>query len=121
MGPAVALKEVLVKEWNNGRAGSLLQDGHLLFDSKEPAVQKVAQWWAAGGASQSITALSIAGGLGGGIIKNAKDMNFNEVRLASEKLLDQQEVYRVVGRLSIVQKRQGENQPLPYLACGNPR
>lgn len=114
--PAVALKEVLVKEWNNGRSGSLLQDGHLLFDSKEPAVQKVMQWWASGGASQTVTALSVAGGGGGSLAKNAKDMNFSEVRSASEKLSDQQEIYRVVGRLAIVQtKRRGENQPFTYV------
>merc|ERR1712187_220673 len=44
------------------------------------------------------------------------------MRSASEGLMDQPELYSIVCRLALVQTRkQGETQPLYYLACQEPR
>merc|ERR1712039_598380 len=48
--------------------------------------------------------------------------NLAEMRSASEGLMDQPEHYSIVCRLALVQTRkQGETQPLYYLACQEPR
>jgi len=44
------------------------------------------------------------------------------MRRASEQVSDQAETYRVVARLALVQlSKQGEKQPLHYMACAEPR
>merc|ERR1719436_2365576 len=60
--PLVCLKGVNVKEWNNGRTGSLMESGELIFQSTMAEAQKVQQWWLQGGSTQQLTALSTAGG-----------------------------------------------------------
>merc|ERR1712217_509515 len=60
--PLVCLKGVSVKEWNNGRTGSLMGSGELLFQSTSAEAQKVQQWWLQGGSTQQLTALSSDGG-----------------------------------------------------------
>merc|ERR1712226_1159208 len=52
----------------------------------------------------------------------AKPINLSELRRAADGVLDQPEYYRVVCRLALVQmQKQGEAQPLHYLACQEPR
>merc|ERR1712087_348878 len=49
-------------------------------------------------------------------------MNFAEMRLASESLAEQPQYFSILCRLSAVQTRkQGETQPLHYLACQEPK
>eukprot|EP00928_Gymnodinium_smaydae_P020576 TRINITY_DN1794_c0_g1_i2.p1 TRINITY_DN1794_c0_g1~~TRINITY_DN1794_c0_g1_i2.p1 ORF type:complete len:455 (-),score=110.45 TRINITY_DN1794_c0_g1_i2:373-1737(-) len=121
--PIIALKGVLVKEWNGGRAGSLLQDGGISFAPEGPEAARVKKWWSQGGSSQSLTALSAQAGAGaGGQSKNAKQLSLAELRQVAEKVGDKPEYYAVYARLALVQTRkQGEPQPLTYLACTEPR
>merc|ERR1712232_1468884 len=61
----LALKGVLVKEWNEGRAGSLLQGGAMVFQPEGPEAMRVREWWSQHGKTQSLSALSNKGGGGG--------------------------------------------------------
>lgn len=120
--PLVAVKGVLVKEWNGGRSGSLLQDGTLIFDPEGTEAQRVQKWWREGGSSQTIAALSVTGGGGAGQRRDAKDATFSDIRQVVETIPEKPEIYSVVSRLATVQTRkQGEVQPLTYLACTNPK
>lgn len=118
--PLLAIKGVIVKEWNGGRSGSLLQEGVLTFDPEGLEAERVMKWWKEGGSSQQIAALSVSGGGGAG--RNAKDVSLGEIRQVVETIPEKPELYNVVSRLAIVQTRkQGEIQPLTYLACTNPK
>jgi len=120
--PLMAFKGVLVKEWNGGRSGSLLQDGLMEFGQTGAEAERVQRWWADGGSSIVISAMSISGGGPGGSGKNAKEVPLSEVRRIAEILPENPEIYRVTGRLSMVQtQKQGQRQPLSYLACSAPR
>jgi len=123
--PVVVLKSVLVKDWRESRSGSLLQGGELLFKPKMPEAERVQQWWAGGGSSQELGNLSApVGGAGGdaGRGRNATPTSLAGLRLASERLGFQPEIYSVVARLALVQMRkQGEAQPLHYMACQEPK
>jgi len=117
--PIVCLKGVVVKEWNGGRSGSLSEGGALVFKSTIPEAQRMERWWSQGGKSQSLNALSRAGG-GGSSSRNAnaKPMDLGEVRRMSEQLLQTTETYSVHCRLALVQmQKKGEPQPLYYMAC----
>eukprot|EP00440_Ansanella_granifera_P031315 gb/GFBE01034001.1/.p1 GENE.gb/GFBE01034001.1/~~gb/GFBE01034001.1/.p1 ORF type:complete len:467 (+),score=133.58 gb/GFBE01034001.1/:1-1401(+) len=115
--PVVCIKGVTVKEWQSSRSGSLREDGALLFDRKEPEVQRVSQWWTNGGSSQKLTALS-QDGPSGPRAPQGKPADLWEVRQVAEKGVADQEVFNVVCRLAVVQtKKQGESQPLFYNAC----
>eukprot|EP00747_Dinoflagellata_sp_TGD_P182991 gnl/TRDRNA2_/TRDRNA2_37605_c0_seq1.p1 gnl/TRDRNA2_/TRDRNA2_37605_c0~~gnl/TRDRNA2_/TRDRNA2_37605_c0_seq1.p1 ORF type:complete len:459 (+),score=135.38 gnl/TRDRNA2_/TRDRNA2_37605_c0_seq1:85-1461(+) len=116
--PVIALKGVIVKDFQGGRSGSLMQQGQMLFSPKGPEAEKVQKWWSSGGSSQSLTEMSTKTGGGAGIVRDAKPMTLTQVRAASEGNIDGVEYYSVVGRLALVQtKRQGEPQPLCYMAC----
>jgi len=121
--PIVALKSVFVKEWNGGRSGSILESGSLVFQPEGPEAKRIQQWWAQGGSTQNIAALSVLGAAGGARLRNAKPCTLAEMRRSSEQLVsDQPESYRVVTRLALVQtSRQGEKQPLHYMACAEPK
>jgi len=120
--PLIAIKGIIVKEWNGGRSGSLLQEGVLTFDPDGPAAQRVQKWWREGGSSQQIAALSVSGAGGTGASRNAKDVSLGEIRKIVETIPEKPEHYNVVSRLAVVQTRkQGEIQPLTYLACTNPK
>jgi len=120
--PILAIKGVLVKEWNGGRSGSLLQDGALIFQPDGPEAKRIQKWWADGGSSQNIEALSVSGGGGSGARRDAKDATLGDLRKVVESIPEKPEVYSVVTRLSTVQTRkQGEIQPLTYMACTLPR
>nr|QDO16185.1 replication protein A 70 kDa DNA-binding subunit [Lingulodinium polyedra] len=116
--PVACLKGVVVKEWNGGRSGSLSESGALVTSPTAAEAQRVRQWWAQGGSSQALTPLSAAGGGGSARAANAKCLDLAEVRTASERVLQQPELYSVVCRLALVQfAKKGETQPLYYDAC----
>merc|ERR1712113_372954 len=110
---------VIVKEWNGGRSGSLLQSGALVSKPAFPEAQKLQQWWTQGGSAQSFTSLSdLGGGSGAGRGIDAKGMDLAQMRRATSQLGDKTEYYSIPCRLAIVQtKKQGEIQPLFYIAC----
>lgn len=120
--PLMAFKGVLVKEWNGGRAGSLIQNGVIEFDPTGPEAERVKQWWTNGGSSANISALS-ASGPGGGAGRNSKHVSsLSDIRDISESLPENTEFYSVAARLAIVQtQKQGQKQPLSYMACTAPR
>lgn len=121
--PVVALKGVVVKEWNGGRSGSLTAGGALVFKPNIVEAIQIQQWWSDGGSSQTLSDLSqTAGGEGSSRARNAVPTTLAGVRRAAERLTDQVETYSVAARLALVQMRkQGEAQPLQYLACQNVR
>eukprot|EP00928_Gymnodinium_smaydae_P027391 TRINITY_DN211_c0_g1_i2.p2 TRINITY_DN211_c0_g1~~TRINITY_DN211_c0_g1_i2.p2 ORF type:complete len:453 (+),score=129.96 TRINITY_DN211_c0_g1_i2:189-1547(+) len=120
--PVIALKGVLVKEWNGGRAGSLLQDGAISFAPEGPEATRVRQWWTQGGATQSLTQLSAQAGAGGASRAAHPQRTLAEIRKVAENCNEKPDYYTVYARLALVQTRkQGEPQPLTYLACTEPR
>lgn len=78
-----------------------------------------------GGSSQELLQLSQQSGSGGADMaraRNAVQTSLAGVRLASDRLSNQPELFSVVARLALVQTRkQGEPQPLHYMACQEPR
>lgn len=120
--PVVGIKGVNVKEWNGGRAGSIMSSGALVFKPTFPEAKRVQQWWSEGGSSQTLLDMSQTTGGDGGRGRHATAATLKGVRQAADRLTDQAEVFSVAARLSIVQmRRQGEVQPLQYLACQEPR
>lgn len=115
--PVMVIKGVIVKEWGNGRKGSLLEAGALLISPTIPEAEKVRQWWSQGGSSQTLSALS-DGAFVGGKAPVGKSASLSDIRVAAEQATFSEEVFSVVCRLAIVQtKKQGEEQPLYYMAC----
>jgi len=120
----VTLRGVTVKEWNGGRSGSLLENGALVFQPATTEAQKIQLWWSQGGSSQVLTPLSQEGTGGGAAARAAagKSNTVAEMRQAAEMVSSQPEVFSIVSRLAVVQTRkQGETQPLYYMACAEPR
>jgi len=118
----LAVKGVLVKEWNGGLGGSLLQDGALIFNHDGPEAQRIQKWWKEGGSSQSIAALSVSGSGGSGPRRDLKEGNLGDMRTVVESVPEKPEHYNIVSRLAVIQTRkQGEIQPLTYMACTIPR
>jgi len=118
--PVVAMKSVAVREWKETRAGSLLQDGALLFKQDSPEVKRVQEWWSTGGSSQELLDISklVGGTSEGGSSRVIKPTDLAGVRKAAEGLSSEPELFSVVARLAGVQTRkQGEPQPLSYMAC----
>jgi len=119
--PVVALKGVVVKEWNDGRSGSLISDGALIFEPNDADAERIQKWWKGGGSSQNISALSREGGAGGAA-RNATFGTLADMRKISESLPAQPVTMNAIVRLATIQTRkQGEPQPLTYIACSNPR
>jgi replication factor A1 len=123
----VALKGVVVKEYNGGRTGSLSESGTIQFDPAMPDALKVQQWWAKGGNQQDIVSLTLQRE-GGGQPRQDRGtpVDFVGLRSALEQLTDRApekpEIYRVTCRLAMVMtKKQGEAVPLYYNACQEPK
>ena len=118
--PVVVMKGVLVKEWNGGRSGSLLEGGDILLDAAVPEMEKMRRWWSEGGSSEVIKALS---GLGTRGPSGTEVGDLGDMRCQAEQLLgDQGKVFTVFARLVQVQMRkQGEPQPMFYMACQEPK
>lgn len=122
--PVITLKSVSVKEWQGSRAGSLLQSGTIIFNSTLPEAKRVLQWWSQGGSSQSLEDLSKTTGGGGNsdLARPRTSVSVAGIKLAAEQATDQSAFYTVVARLAAVQMRkQGEVQPLHYMACQEQR
>eukprot|EP00933_Yihiella_yeosuensis_P015956 TRINITY_DN1377_c1_g1_i1.p1 TRINITY_DN1377_c1_g1~~TRINITY_DN1377_c1_g1_i1.p1 ORF type:complete len:467 (+),score=129.39 TRINITY_DN1377_c1_g1_i1:62-1462(+) len=121
----ICIKGVIVKEWNGGRTGSLLEAGELVLIPTIPEAETVRKWWSEGGSSQPLTPLSQdspAAGAISGRAPAAKSGTFADVRRAAEMQVSGTENFSVVCRLALVQtKKQGEDQPLYYMACQEPR
>jgi len=121
--PVIGIRGVMVKEWNGGRSGSLLEAGSLVFSPTTSEAQKVREWWASGGSTQSLTQLSQDGpGGGGGAAVSANIHTIADMRRAADCVGSSPEMYSIVCRLALVQtKKQGETQPLSYKACQEPQ
>jgi len=119
--PVVGLKAILLKEFNGGRNGSSVESTSVVFRPEAPEAQRIQSWWSEGGSSQQLTSLRGVGG-GGGAARNAEHGSVAEMRRKAERVGDQMEHYSFTGRLALVQTRkQGEEVPLHYLACGEPK
>ena len=120
--PVVALKGVIVKEWNGGLCGSLLQSGVVDFEPKGAEFDRIRRWWTEGGASQAISALSKARGGGIGARRVVTDATIMEMRQEADGIPDEQKMFSVCARLSAIQTtKQGEPVSLTYPACTLPR
>jgi replication factor A1 len=116
--PVVVIKLVSVKEWKDSRSGSLVQGGDLLFNSKIPEALHLQQWWSNGGSSQALVTLSVPTAGSDTRQRNATATTLGGLRIASEKLGHEPELFSVVARLALVQTtKQGASQPLHYMAC----
>jgi len=119
--PVMAFKSIIVKEWNGGRSGSLLQDGVMEFNPTGPEADRIQTWWKNGGSSTSLAAMSVSGS-GGGAGRNAKEVSLTELRQIAQTLPENPETYKVTARLGQIQTtKQGQKQPLSYMACSAPR
>jgi len=119
--PVVGIKGVIVKEWKEGRSGSILPDGLLAFDVKDDVSARIRSWWTQSGSGQlqSISAMSASGG---GASRGGKPASLSQIRAIAESLPSDQQFYTVVSRLAMVQMtKQGERQNLAYMACCNKR
>jgi len=121
--PVVAMKSVAVKEWRETRSGSLLQGGELNFKPNMPEAERVQQWWAQGGSSQTLAQLSAPpAGSEASNARHGTSISLAGLRQASEKLGYQPENFNIVARLALVQtQKQGQAQPLHYMACQEPK
>jgi len=122
--PVLSLKSVGIKEFKESRSGSLYQGGALVFNQDTAKAKSVQQWWAQGGSSQELLSLSerVGSGDAGSNGRNSTSTTLAGIRLASEGLSGGAEFFTVVARLALVQTRkQGEPQPLHYMACQEPR
>jgi len=117
----LAFKGILVKEWNGGRSGSLLQDGVMEFNPCGPESERINKWWLNGGSSSSISTMSVSGAPGGPG-RDVKEVSLADIRAIADSVPGNAAVYKVMARLSLVQtSKQGQRQPLSYLACTAPR
>jgi len=119
--PVVGLKAILIKEFNGGRGGSTIENSSIVFKPEAPEAKRIQQWWSDGGADTKLTSLRGFGG-DGGAGRNAPQCTVAEMRQRAERVGDQAEFYTFTGRLAVVQTRkQGEQVPLHYLACAEPK
>jgi len=117
--PTVGLKNVLIKEFNGGRNGGSIESTTVVLRPDVPEAQRIQRWWAEGGSSQNITSLR---GVGGGAARNAEHCTVKQMRHKVERIGEQMETYSFTGRLTQVQlRKQGENVPLHYIACAEPK
>jgi len=115
--PTILVTSVLVKEWNGGRAGSTLEASMVVLKPDVPEGKKLEQWWSQGGSSQSIVSMGGSGG-GGGAAAKAEHCTIADMRMKSEAVGEQAQLYKINARLSVVQTRkQGEQMPLHYKSC----
>jgi len=121
--PVICLKSVLLKEWNGNKSSSLLESGAIVAKPTGLDVERVQRWWSQGGSQQSFTQISQSGGGGAGRDAPAgKSMDLSAMKRATDQVLDQAQYFTCVSRLALVQTRkQGEVQPLYYMACQEPK
>jgi replication factor A1 len=120
--PVLGIKSVLIKEFNGGRTGGTLDRSGLVFEPEGAVADRVRGWWKEGGSSQNLKTISSLGGGGGARARNAKHCELAAFRTAVENVAEQAEHFCIVSRLALVQTRkQGEQVPLYYRACGEPK
>jgi len=120
--PTLAVKNVLVKEFNGGRSGSVLDSNAIIFSPAGPEADRIRQWWQKGGSNQAVTSISVGLGGGGARARNAQHCTFGAMRKLAEQVTEEPVHFNLVGRLALVQTtKQGEKQPLYYNACAEPR
>jgi hypothetical protein len=116
-----------VKEWRDTKQGSILASGMVQFSPTFPEAQRVQQWWKQSGSTQTLVDLSkgdpTAAAEGGGLSRNAIPTTIGGLQKAAQRLTGTQpEIFSIHARLALVQTRkQGELQPLHYMACQEPR
>jgi len=117
--PVVGFKGIILKEWNGGLSGSTSESGAVIFRPDVPEAKRIEQWWKQGGSRQELVSLRGEGGRAGGAGgRGAEQCTVGEMRRKAELVTDQVELYSTTARLALVQtKKQGEMQPLHYLAC----
>lgn len=114
--PVIALKHIVLKEWNGGRDGGSIEQTTLAFTPELPEAQRVVSWWTKGGSTQQIQ--SLGGSAGPLAARNAVNCNVSELRRQAEMVGEQSQWFAFTGRLSVVMTRsQGEPKPLHYVAC----
>eukprot|EP00438_Fugacium_kawagutii_P001245 Skav223441 [mRNA] locus=scaffold350:694905:703551:+ [translate_table: standard] len=119
--PVVALKGVLVKEWQGGLSGSLMEGGLLDLKSELPEAKRVLEWWKTSGHAQDFTFISQTTGTPG-LRMSGKIADIVEMKQACEQVVADQQTYSVYCRLAAVQTRKrDEVQPLFYVACLEPK
>jgi len=119
--PVIILKGVSVKEWNGGRSGSFA-GGTMLLQPTQPEAERVRQWWVQGGSSASLAFLSQESGTPVSRVRAGKSVCLAELRQAADQVVAEQQTYSIMCRLAVIQTRkQGETQPLSYVACQEPR
>jgi len=122
--PVVSFKAVGIKEFKESRSGSLYQGGAMVFNQDSAKAKSIQQWWTQGGSSQELLSLSeiVGGGSGASNGRNATPTNLAGMRLASERLSSEPELFTVVARLARIQtSKKGEPQPLHFMACEEKR
>lgn len=122
--PIVGLRGVLVKEWNNGRSGSLPSASDMVFSPEAPECERIRRWWQNGGATSEIAALTVYGGgrAFDARVREATPCNISELRVLAEHVGIQPLMFTTVARLALVQTRkQGDVQQLHHLACAEQR
>jgi len=116
--PVVAMKGVLVKEWQGGRAGSLMEGGLMDLQPDIPEAKRVLEWWKTSGHSQDLEFISQTNGLSSGPRVSGKVMDIKQMKQECEQVVSEQQTYSVYCRLAAVQTRKrDEVQPLYYNAC----
>lgn len=121
--PVLAFKAIRINDFNE-RSGSTLQSSVIQINpEKVPEVTRIQSWWAQGGSTQQLTALSQQRGPGmGGPRADAKMLSLSEVRSQTEFVGEKPEYFQTVARLQTVQlRKQGEKKDIYYVACAEPK
>jgi len=116
--PVLALKGVRISDFNE-RSGSTISGSVLQINPEGvPEVTRLASWWAQGGRSQQLTALSTQRGAGGGARANAQAVTMAELRSLVDQVGEKPEVFQTVARLQRIQfKNREEKAKIYYTAC----
>jgi len=91
----------------------------MVFKPDGPEAKRAQEWWAQGGSSQTLVDISqVVAGAGGGSSRAVTSTSLAGMRIAAERLGNEPQLFSVVARLALVQlSKQGEPQPLTYMAC----
>mmetsp|Transcript_25322 Transcript_25322/g.57583 ORF Transcript_25322/g.57583 Transcript_25322/m.57583 type:complete len:450 (+) Transcript_25322:93-1442(+) len=114
--PVVALKGVLVREYNHTRSGSLLEEGAIVLRPEIPQALQVQQWWAQGGSTQSLSCLSMC--RASGDAGQSRVVSLSEMKESAMQGRGAMQMFVIICRLGLVlTRRSGEPMPLFYNAC----
>merc|ERR1719446_959408 len=96
--PVIALKSILVKDWNGGCSGSTIESSLVSLRPDLPEATRLQDWWSGGGSTRSLVSLRGAGGSAGAKLEQC---SISQMRKKAEQVGETPEVYRVVARLSL--------------------